>query len=53
MKATRQEVWQAAKHQELDEFIAKVAVIFPGAIEYVVVETPQETLWCKTGEDDV
>lgn len=53
MKATKQEVWREAKQHELDVFISKVATIFPGAIEYVVVETPQETLWCKTGEDDV
>lgn len=53
MKTSKQKVWQAAKQNQLDEFIAKVAAIFPDAIEYVVVETPHETVWCKTKEDDV
>lgn len=53
MKTSKQKVWQAAKQHGLDEFIAKVAATFQDAIEYVVVETPQETVWCKTKEDDV
>lgn len=53
MKTSKQEVWREAKQQELDEFITKVAATFPGAIEYVVVESPDKVVWCKTGEDDV
>lgn len=34
---TRQEVWQAAKQSELDEFISKVAAAFPDAIEGVII----------------
>lgn len=53
MKATKQEVWLEAKQHNLDEFISRVAAIFPGAIEYVVIESPEKVVWCKTGEDDV
>lgn len=53
MNTSKQKVWQAAKQNQLDEFIAKVAATFPDAIEYVVVDTPRETVWCKTKEDDV
>lgn len=35
--STRQEVWQAAKESELDEFIGKVAAAFPDAIESVII----------------
>lgn len=53
LKATKQEVWREAKQHGLGEFISKVAAIFPGAIEYVVIESPDKVVWCKTGEDDV
>lgn len=53
LKATKQEAWREAKKHQLDEFIAKVSATFPGAIEYVVVESPDKVVWCKTGEDDV
>lgn len=53
MKDTKQEVWREAKQNGLDEFISKVATIFPGAIEYVVIESPDKVVWCKTVEDDV
>lgn len=35
--STRQEVWQAAKESELEEFISKVAAAFPDAIEGVII----------------
>lgn len=53
MKASKKEVWQAAKECGVDHFIAAIAKAFPGAIEIVVVESSDKVVWCKTKDDDV
>lgn len=50
MKTTKQKVWQSAKQNNLDDFIAKVAKAFPDAIEVVVIETPTKQEWCYSKE---
>lgn len=46
MKTTKQKVWQSAKQNGFDDFIAKVAKAFPDAIDIVVIETPTKQEWC-------
>jgi hypothetical protein len=50
MKTTKQKVWRSAKQCRLDEFIAKVAKVFPDAIDMVVIETPTKQEWCYAKE---
>lgn len=45
MKTTKQNVWHSAKQHGLDDFIAKVAKVFPDAIDVVVIETPTKQEW--------
>lgn len=44
---TKQEVWQAAKDEKVDHFIAAIAKAFPDAIEVVVVEAKDRVVWWK------
>jgi hypothetical protein len=48
MQTTKQKVWQLAKRNELDDFIAKVAKTFHDALEIVHVQTRNENAWCYT-----
>ncbi|MCI2234006.1 hypothetical protein MKK42_18090 [Escherichia coli] len=50
MKTTKQKVWHSAKQHGLDEFIAKVANVFPDAIDVVVIETPTKKEWCYANQ---
>lgn len=50
MKTTKRKVWQSAKQNNLDDFIAKVEKAFPDAIEVVVIETPTKQEWCYSKE---
>lgn len=52
MQTTKQNVWQLAKHHELDDFIAKVSKTFPDALEIVHVQTRDENAWCYAGKRD-
>lgn len=52
MRTTKQKVWQIAKQNELDDFIAKVAKTFPDALEVVHVQTSNENAWCYAGKRD-
>lgn len=52
MQTTKQKVWNLAKQNELDDFIAKVAKTFPDALEIVHVQTQTENSWCYAGKRD-
>ena len=52
MQTTKQKVWQLAKQNELDDFIAKVAKTFPDALEIVHVQARNENAWCYAGNRD-
>lgn len=49
---SKQEVWQAAKTECVDHFIAAIAKAFPDAIEVVHVKSPRNDLWCRSGKCD-
>jgi hypothetical protein len=44
---SKQEVWHAAQVEGVDHFIAAIAKAFPDAIEVVVVEAKDKTIWWK------
>lgn len=49
---SKQEVWQKAKLEEVDQFISAIAKAFPDAIEVVHVKSPRNDLWCRSGKCD-
>lgn len=49
---SKQEVWQEAKIEGVDHFIAAIAKAFPDAIEVVHVKSPRNDLWCRSGKCD-
>ncbi|HHZ8945185.1 TPA: DUF7334 family protein [Klebsiella pneumoniae] len=49
---SKQEVWQKARLEGVDRFIAAIAKAFPDAIEVVHVKSPRNDLWCRSGKCD-
>ncbi len=49
---SKQEVWQKARLEGVDRFIAAIAKAFPDAIEVVHVKSPRNDLWCRRGTCD-
>lgn len=49
---SKQEVWQKARLEGVDRFIAAIAKAFPDAIEVVHVKSPRNDLWCSSGKCD-
>lgn len=49
---SKQDVWQAARIEGVDHFIAAIAKSFPDAIEVVHVKSPRNDLWCRSGKCD-
>lgn len=49
---SKQEVWQKAKLESVDHFIAAIVKAFPDAIEVVHVKSPRNDLWCRSGKCD-
>jgi hypothetical protein len=48
---TKQEIWQAAKDEKVDHFIAAIAKAFPDAIEVVHVKSDNQNVWCYVNSD--
>lgn len=49
---SKQEVWQKARLEGVDHFIAAIAKAFPDAIEVVHVKSPRNDSWCRSGKCD-
>ena len=49
---SKQEVWQKARLEGVDRFIAAIAKASPDAIEVVHVKSPRNDLWCRSGKCD-
>lgn len=48
---SKQEVWQKAKLEGVDHFIAAIAKVFPDAIEVVHVQSNNCNVWCYAKTD--
>lgn len=48
---SKQEVWQKAKLEGVDHFIAEIAKAFPDAIEVVVVEAKDKVVWWEREDE--
>lgn len=48
---TKREVWQTAKEERVDHFIAAIAKAFPDAIEVVHVQSNNCNAWCYAKTD--
>lgn len=48
---TKQEVWQAAREEKVDHFIAAIAKAFPDAIDVVHVKSDKQNVWCYAKTD--
>lgn len=48
---SKQEVWQKARLEGVDRFIAAIAKAFPDAIEVVHVQSNNFNVWCYAKTD--
>ena len=48
---SKQEVWQAAQIEGVDNFIAAIAKVFPDAIEVVHIQSNNCNVWCYAKTD--
>lgn len=48
---SKQEVWQAARREGVDHFVAAIAKAFPDAIEVVHVKSDKKNVWCYVNSD--